>query len=506
MAERDPQNKILEDLDNARTSRFHIKTIFVAGMGFFSDAYDLFVLSTAFPAILSVFGITGASNIFGTQTVNVLGATLSSVSVEEGLIGSAALFGAFVGAIVFGRIADLRGRKYTYGVEMSILVIFAVISAISVNVTMLMVSRFILGIGIGGDYPVSSTIMSEYANVKNRGKLVSSVFAMQGFGLMTGSLIGILAIHFLSLDYAWRFMLGFGAVPAATVIYLRRKIKETPRFKLQVQGDAKGAALSVKQATGKSVDASGEVQVKRMGFMKAARKYRMLIIGTAGSWLLFDMAFYGTSINNTLILQSIGYGVVAGNIHQTIFNLAVGNTLIAALFEIPGYWIAVSMIDRVGRKRLQWIGFTVMALAYLILALSYTTIVNSFLLFFAIYGISFLFGNIGPNTTTFVLPTELFPTQFRTTGHGIAASMGKLGAGAFTFLEPVLQFIFRLQGVIAILFAISMLGAVLTLLTITETKNRSLEETSSQFAEEIEIRIPRRSVKEDLAGDYPRKN
>ncbi|MEM0156144.1 MAG: MFS transporter [Thermoplasmataceae archaeon] len=506
MAERDSQNKILENLDNARTSRFHIKTIFVAGMGFFSDAYDLFVLSTAFPAILSVFNITSQSNFFGTQTVNILGATLSSVSVEEGMIGSAALFGAFVGAIVFGRIADLKGRKYAYGVEMTILVVFAIVSALSVNVTMLIISRFILGIGIGGDYPVSSTIMSEYANVKNRGKLISSVFAMQGFGLMAGSLIGIMSIHFLSLDYAWRLMLGFGSVPAAAVIYLRRRIKETPRFKLQIEGDAEGAALSVKQATGVSIDAAGQMQVKRVGFLEAAKRYRMLIIGTAGSWLLFDMAFYGTSINNTLILQSIGYGVVAGNVHQTIFNLAVGNTLLAALFEIPGYWIAVGLMDRVGRKKLQWIGFTVMAMAYLVLALSYTTIENSLFLFFAVYGISFLFGNLGPNTTTFVLPTELFPTQFRTTGHGIAASMGKFGAGVFTFLEPVLQFMFKLQGVIAILFAISMLGAILTLLTITETKNRSLEAISSQFSEEIEIRVPRRSVKEELARDYPRKN
>ena len=485
MTERDVSKEILSDLDGAPTSRFHLKTIFVAGMGFFSDAYDLFVLSTALPAIVAVFGISSTSNLFGASTVNFLGTSLSAVTIEEGLIGAAALFGAFVGAIVFGRIADLKGRKYTYGVEMSILVIFALISAFSVNIPMLTISRFILGIGVGGDYPISSTIMSEYSNVRNRGKMVASVFAMQGFGLLTGSLIGIVAIHFLPLGEAWRFMLGFGAVPAVSVIYLRRKIRETPRYKLQVQGDASGAALSVSDATGKIVQTSGPVRVSRIGFLDTFRKYRLLILGTAGSWLLFDMAFYGTSVNSGLILQSIGYGAVAGNIHQTILNIAVGNSILAALFEVPGYWIAVASIDKVGRKKLQWIGFSVMAVAYLILALTYTSIVTSLALFLSVYGISFLFGNIGPNTTTFVLPTELFPTQFRTTGHGIAASMGKLGAGIFTFLEPVLQFVYKLQGVLAILVAVSLLGVILTLLTITETRNRSLESTSARPTDKL---------------------
>lgn len=506
MVSSDIEREILEDLDNAKTSKFHVKTIFVAGMGFFSDAYDLFVLSTALPAIVAVFGITSTSNIFGSSSVDLLGVSLSSVTIEIGLIGASALFGAFVGAILFGRIADLKGRKYTYGLEMAILVIFALISAFSVNVPMLIISRFILGIGVGGDYPISSTIMSEYSNVKSRGKMVSSVFAMQGFGLLTGSLVGIVAIHFLPLNEAWRFMLGFGAVPAISVIYLRRKIRETPRFKLQVQGDASGAALSVKEATGKSLDISGPVTVKRMGFMEAVHKYRLLILGTAGSWLLFDMAFYGTSINNGLILQSIGYGAVVGNIHQTIFNIAVGNSILAALFEVPGYWIAVGAIDRVGRKKLQWIGFTIMAISYLVIALSYTTLENSLFLFLAVYGISFLFGNIGPNTTTFVLPAELFPTQFRSTGHGLAASMGKLGAGIFTFLEPVLQFVFKLQGVLAILVGISLLGAMLTLLTITETKNRPLESTSLQDDDGYDLKIPRRMIQDEFAKDYPRKN
>lgn len=470
---------ILETLDTARTGRFHLKAIIVSGMGFFSDAYDLFVISTAIPIIAYTFNITSTNNIFGAAYVG----PLEAASVETGLIGAMALFGAFLGAMVFGRIADIRGRKYTYGVEMAILVIFAIVSAFSVNVPMLMVSRFILGFGVGGDYPISSTIMSEYANVRNRGKMVLSVFSMQGFGLLTGAVVGIAAVHFFSLDSAWRFMLGFGAVPAASVIYLRRKIKETPRFSLQTRGDVSAAAEAVKDVTGREEKASRpQVSGKpdSSGALKL-RKYWVIILGTAGSWFLFDMAFYGTSVNSGLILQQIGYGKVIGDIRATIFNIAIGNAILAGIFAIPGYWIAVGLVDRVGRKTLQWIGFTAMALVYLAFAVNYVGIKNDVLLFISLYGLSYLFGNIGPNSTTFILPTELFPTQLRTTGHGLAASAGKLGAGIFTFLEPILYVISGPSTVFLLLSIFSVIAVILTFLTIEETKNKSLEAISSKM-------------------------
>ena len=474
MAKSNDDSDLLKALDQAKTGKFHVKTIFTAGMGFFSDAYDLFVTSTAIPIIVAVFGITNSNNIFGTSYIGPLGAA----SVETGMIGAMALFGAFVGAIVFGRIADIKGRRYIYGLEMTILLVFAIVSAFSINIPMLMISRFILGIGVGGDYPVSSTIMSEYSSVRNRGKMVLSVFSMQGFGLLFGSLIGLVSIHFLPLDYAWRVMLGFGAVPAASVIYLRRRIKESPRYSIEM-GDRAGAAAAVQAATGKKVSVTADrVKARKMSPSQFMRNYWVILLGTAGSWFLFDMAFYGTSINSGQILSEIGYGAVAGNLKATIFNIAVGNALLAGVFAVPGYWLAVGLVDRVGRKKLQWIGFTAMAIVYFIFALKFTTISRDLMLFVALYGLSYLFGNMGPNSTTFLIPTELFPTEFRTTGHGISASSGKLGAGIFTFMIPVIEALYGLPTVLGALTLIAITGTVLTLLTIKETKNRSLEETS----------------------------
>lgn len=451
---------ILETLDKARTGRFHIRAVVVSGMGFFSDAYDLFVISTAMPIIDIYFGVTSR--------------------LEEGLISSMALFGAFIGAMIFGRIADVMGRKYTYGIEMVILVAFAIVSAFSLNTYMLMISRFILGVGVGGDYPISSTIMSEYANVKNRGRLVLAVFSMQGFGLLLGAVVGVAAVHFLTIGQSWRFMLGFGAVPAASVIYLRRKIRETPRFSLQVKGDVEAAKAAVGDVTGKAgkpvAVAERRTPVPGKDARNVLRKYWVFLIGTAGSWFLFDMAFYGTSVNSGTILALIGYGKVAGDVRATVFNVAVGNAILAGVFAVPGYWIAVGIVDRAGRKLLQWVGFTAMAVIYFIFAINYVGITADFMLFISLYGLSYLFGNIGPNSTTFLLPTELFPTQVRSTGHGISAAAGKLGAGIFTLLVPVMYAVYGPSTVFGLLTLFSLMAAVLTLFTIRETKGLSLEE------------------------------
>jgi PHS family inorganic phosphate transporter-like MFS transporter len=473
-------DKILGRLDKAPTNRFHLKAIFVAGMGFFTDAYDLFAVSTALPLILAIFSITGSTTIFGLHSLWIF----SAKTFITGMIGAAALFGAFVGALIFGRIGDIRGRKFVYGIEMAILVIFAIVSALSVNVWMLIVSRFILGIGVGGDYPISSTIMSEYSNIKSRGKMVQAVFAMQGFGLLLGAVIGLVAVHLVSGDIAWRIMLGFGAIPAASVIYLRRKIKETPRYSLYTKGDATMAAAAVNDATGKSlkVDETEAISAQVKGSVSRAsllKKYSPLLVGTAGSWLLFDMAFYGTSVNNSIVQGIMGFGRGAGAV-AAASNTALFNIVLALLFEIPGYWIAFGLIDKVGRKRLQWIGFTVMAVIYFLFAYTIVGLKKDIVLFIGLYGLSYLFANIGPNSTTFLLPTELFPTQIRTTAHGISASAGKLGAGLFTFFFASITATFGLNGTFGLLGGLSLIAIILTFAFIKETKGQSLEQTSGQ--------------------------
>jgi len=134
---------------------------------------------------------------------------------------------------LFGRIADMLGRKRIYGYEVLVLAVGAVASAFSPNIWWLIVFRIILGVGIGGDYPVSSTIMTEYASKRTRGMMVTLVFTMQAAGLVFGPLLAaaLLWTH-LSHHVIWRILLAFGAVPAMSVFWLRRHMAETPRYLL----------------------------------------------------------------------------------------------------------------------------------------------------------------------------------------------------------------------------------------------------------------------------------
>ncbi|OWP55238.1 MAG: hypothetical protein B2I18_07660 [Cuniculiplasma sp. C_DKE] len=479
-------NDILGGLDNSGLKRGHVRTMFVAGMGFFTDAYLLFVLTVASPILASTYGfnlvaIKGTTNLLGFQVLNI--------QIIEGLISSAVLFGAFFGAMVFGHIADRYGRKKIYGLELSIMIIFTILSALSVNYLMLIITRFIVGIGVGGDYPISSTIMSEYSSSKHRGKLVSMVFAMQGFGLVSGALVGLGSIYILPIADSWRLMLAFGAIPAIYVVYLRRKLMETPRFSLQVEGNKGAAEKAISTITGVGAGSVDQTitKVKKLSskdYMHSLRKYLIFVLGTTISWFIFDMAFYGTTLNNGFILQQIGYGSSA-SLRTTIFNTAIGDTILAGAFALPGYWIAVGLIDRAGRRLLQWVGFAVMAAAYIVLGVEYSFLKTDIDLFIMVFGVSYLFGNIGPNTTTFILPTELFPTKIRSTAHGIAASIAKLGAGIFTFLFLILGTALGNGGEFELLGAMAAIGAVVTLLTIRETKGLSLEVSSEDPAEGV---------------------
>jgi MFS transporter, PHS family, inorganic phosphate transporter len=473
--------RILNALDTARIQRFHFRTIVVAGMGFFTDAYDLFVISLVLP-ILVALAPGGAIG-----------------STELAFLGSSALMGAAVGQILFGWLGDRFGRRSAYGVTLTMMAIAAVGSALSVpiaglsTVTVLILWRFVLGVGIGGDYPLSATIMSEYSNVQSRGRLVASVFAMQGFGLLAGAGTS-LAVVFLApnLDLAWRLILGMGALPAVVTIYYRLRLPETPRFDL-ARGATGAAARTVGSITGVAVASGGIARSARVSFRQILRSYGLLIFGTASTWFLLDIAFYSTNIFNPLILKQIGFANAASFAPlQQVRLLATGNVLIALVASVPGYWAAVALIDRVGRRPLQYVGFGVMAIAFLILSLGWNSLVGILPAFLAIYGLTFFFANFGPNTTTFVYPSEVFPTAFRTTGHGIAAAAGKIGAVLAVFVFASFYATYGIPWFFGILAVVSFLGLLLTLALLPETSQRSLEDVSGE--DELAVLVRRFST------------
>jgi MFS transporter, PHS family, inorganic phosphate transporter len=430
-----------------------MRAVLVSGMGFFTDAYDLFIIGIASTLIAAQWNLSTG---------------------QLALLNSTMLGAAFLGACVFGRFADLAGRKRVYWLVAVIMVAGALGSALSPSYWVLIGFRFLLGFGVGGDYPVSAVLMSEYANRKDRGKLVGMVFGTQALGLIVGPLVALTLLGAGASDNtAWRIMLALGAIPAAAVVYLRRKMPESPRYQIQVQGQAQRAATQLSAFSDGKVSAAGADQggapsvVMGLRAFLADRRLLVMLAGTAGCWFLLDYAYYGNTISTPQILSLIS--PTASTMTKIAIQLAI--FVVAA---VPGYVLAIARLDRIGHRRLQIIGFAMMGLCFLVIAAipGMTTTVAPFLL---VYGVSYFFTEFGPNMTTFVMPSELYPVSMRATGHGISAGVGKLGAFIGVFLFPVLNNHLGLRGTLLLTAGVSVAGLALTLV-LPEPAGRSLEE------------------------------
>jgi len=452
------RNDLIGALDGAALSKFHLRAAVVSGMGFFTDAYDLFVIGVASTLITLDWNLS-------TSQLALLNATM--------------LGAAFLGALVFGRVADLIGRKRVYWLVAVIMAVAALGSALAPSFWVLIAFRFMLGFGVGGDYPVSAVLMSEYANSRDRGRLVGLVFSTQALGLIVGPLIalGVLGVG-TSTDLTWRLLLGIGAIPAAAVIYLRRTMPESPRYQVQVLGRGTEAEAEIHELTGGIVQASGTSGERRRMGLRAFltdRRLLLLLAGTAGSWFLLDYAYYGNTISTPQILALISPTAST----MTKIGIQLGIFVVAA---VPGYILGIARIDRIGHRRLQLWGFAMMAACFGFIAIvpGMTTLVLPFL---AVYGLSYFFTEFGPNMTTFVMPSELFPVSVRATGHGISAGIGKLGAFIGVFLFPILQTSLGLRGTLLLTAGVSVGGALLTLV-LPEPSGMTLEEISGHADKE----------------------
>ncbi|AFR93914.1 phosphate:H+ symporter [Cryptococcus neoformans C23] len=498
----------LAEIDEASFSWFHAKACIVAGVGFFTDAYDIFSISIAATMIGYVYHNGG-----------------SNTSNQDLGIKVAHSIGTFFGQLLFGYLADRIGRKRMYGVELMIIIIGTLGQAVAghapgVNIYgVLIMWRFIMGIGIGGDYPVSSVITSEFAARKIRGRMMAAVFSAQGWGNFACAIVAVIvvaayknSIHsqplddLKSVDQAWRLIIGIGCVPAVIALYFRLTIPETPRYTMDVERNIKQASQDVDayittgQYIADPVQINDRAEVPKASWSDFIRHFGQwqngkVLLGTAWSWFALDIAFYGLGLNSSTILSTIGFGSSTDlptkqeNIYQTLYNVAVGNIILAVGGLIPGYYFTMAFIDSWGRKPIQLMGFVLLTIIFVCMGFGYDKMLSTDSgkkAFVFLYCMANFFQNFGPNTTTFIVPGEVFPTRYRSTAHGISAASGKLGAivaqvgfsrlinigGKNMFLKHILE-----------IFAFFMLTGVFSTLLLPETKNRSLEDLSQEDQE-----------------------
>lgn len=491
----------------------------VAGIGFLTDSYDIFSINIATSMFTYVFWSAGTpyNNSMPSST-----STLIKVSTSVGTV---------IGQLGFGWLADAVGRKKIYGTELMIIIAATIGQVITghsaaINfVAVLVFWRVIMGIGIGGDYPLSSIITSEFATTRNRGAIMSAVFANQGWGQLFGGIVALVCVAgykdalnpattwrecgddcIRACDQMWRILIGFGAVPAVCALYFRLTIPETPRYTFDVSRDvaqfASGGLGAATEAqitevrdthTGELDDEYEPPKASWADFWShfSQWKHGKILLGTAGSWFLVDIAYYGLSLNNSVILATIGY---AGqeNVYKNLYNVCVGNIILTCAGAIPGYWFSVATIDRIGRKPIQFGGFLILTILFCIIGFAYHKLSGHGLL--ALYVLCQLFSNWGPNTTTFIIPGEIFPTRYRSTAHGMSAASGKVGAIiAQCVLGPLINHNCPktekncwLPHVMEIYALFMLLGCATTAL-IPETKRQTLEELCEKHHGEIDI-------------------
>ncbi|MCG3109572.1 putative sialic acid transporter [Metallosphaera sp. J1] len=449
---------LFKPLDEKKLSFFHFKSLITTGMGVFTDGYDLSSIGIVLLLVLSEFGVTSKSPDY--------------VSITAGISGSA-LAGAAVGAIIFGILSN-QGRKKFYGIDVGLMTLGALLQAFVTDPTQLIIVRFLLGLGVGADYVLSPMIMAEHANAKDRGKIIAL-----GFGLFWGFGATTAAILYLALQAAgvppsliWRIVLAAGAIPSASVIYLRRKIPETARFLGRIKGDVEGVKDVIREVTGTEVNLSSKIK-DETSFTQYIKRNLGLFISAIILWFLFDIVAYsGILFGPSIIANSLG-------INSGVFQL-----LIEGGFTVPGGIIALSLIDRVGRKPLQVIGFVVMAISLVSFAFykSYAGATFSPVLAFFLYGLQNLGSQAGPGSVSAsgILGVELAPTKVRGLVQSLTVAGGRIGATLTSFVFPSLFQHYGESFAVYFLATIAAVAAVITFVAIPETKGKPLEESSNE--------------------------
>ncbi|KAG5250194.1 phosphate transporter family protein [Salix suchowensis] len=503
--------KVLHALDAAKIQYYHFQAIIIAGMGLFTDAYDLFCI----PPIMKLLGRVYYEDSPAIDKYQIPRA------VRATMLGTA-LLGTVIGQLVFGRLGDRMGRRHVYGISLMLMVFSSIGCGFSFGRTRtcvlvsLGIFRFFLGLGIGGDYPLSATIMSEFANKKTRGAFVAALFSMQGLGILASSIVTMVlskifeaaASKNLSEDHTpedadivWRLILVLGAVPAGLTYYWRMMMPETARYTALVENNVPQATRDMEKVLDVSISRIAEDDLLYLQRNPSPysllskqffRRHGVDLFACATTWLLLDIAFYSSSLFQSQIYKTY-LNLEKTNVYNEAFKVALFQAMVALIAAIPGYWFTVYFIDRVGRRKIQMMGFLFMGLVYFALGIPYGYWGNRENKgFLVLYGLTFFFANFGPNTTTFIVPAELFPARFRSTCHGFSGAMGKVGAffGILGFLWATnnsdgdnLPRIREMRIALISLGGICLLGMAVTYLFTRETNGRSLEENEDEYTE-----------------------
>ncbi|PDZ07019.1 MFS transporter [Bacillus cereus] len=388
------------------------KLLGIAGLGWLFDAMDVGMLSFVMVALQKDWGLS-------TQ--------------EMGWIGSVNSIGMAVGALVFGILSDKIGRKSVFIITLLLFSIGSGLTALTTTLAMFLVLRFLIGMGLGGELPVASTLVSESVEAHERGKIVVLLESFWAGGWLIAALIS----YFVIPKYGWEVAMVLSAVPALYALYLRWNLPDSPRF--QKVEKRPSVIENIKSVW------SGE--------------YRRATIMLWILWFSVVFSYYGMFLWLPSVMVLKGFSLIKSFQYVLIMTLA----------QLPGYFTAAWFIERLGRK--------FVLVTYLIgtACSAYLFGVAESLTVLIVAGMLLSFFNLGAWGALYAYTPEQYPTAIRGTGAGMAAAFGRIGG----ILGPLLVgYLVASQASLSLIFTIFcgsiLIGVVAVIVLGQETKQREL--------------------------------
>ena len=390
-------------LDRLPFSRAHGRLLWGSGIGWALDAMDVGMISFVMAALAAQWQLDAT--------------TLS-------WIGSIGFVGMALGATLGGLLADKVGRRQVFALTLLVYGLATGAAALSASVAVLMLLRFVVGLGLGGELPVASTLVSEYAPARIRGRVVVALEAFWALGWVMAALIGYLLVP--ASDNGWRWALAIGLVPAAYALYVRFRLPESVRF-LESKGRFAEAEASVRvfeESAGVAAVPSPDVAPeKKQGTVSIwAPELRGRTAALWAVWFCINLSYYGAFIWIPSLLYQAGYPLVRS------FQF----TLIITLAQLPGYAVAAWLIEVWGRRITLAVFLAGSALAAA--AFGFATGDTMIL----VTGCLLSFFNLGAWGALYAVGPELYPTTIRGAGTGAAAAFGRLASIIAPLIVPVL--------------------------------------------------------------------
>lgn len=421
--------------------------LFITGLGWMFDAMDQGMVSGVMAAITNEWALSDAS---------------------RGMLGSSGMLGMAIGAALSGMASDRFGRRT---VIMWTLIIYGVASGCSAfapNFEVLLILRFITGFGLGGELPAASTLISEFTPTKIRGRYVILLESFWAWGWILAALVAYLLIPV----YGWRMAFLVGAVPALFAAVLRYTIPESPRH-LEAKGRYEEASKIVsvmeKQANivppeeiTATIEPKEKIKIRELWSKKYIRSTIVLWV----MWFGINFGYYGFVLWTPSLLLTKGFALVKS------FEF----TLIMCFAQLPGYFSAAWLVEKIGRKKVLSIYFLGTAIASWLFG--HSSGVNEIL----IYGSLLYFFSLGAWGCVYAYTPEVYPTVARGSGVGWAAAFGRVGAFIAPMVVPFIYGIFGQQKGYG--FAFGIFTTVFIIVSVTvgllgkETMGKSLEEIS----------------------------